>query len=260
MSAGDRLLARLGVGAAGLALVSLALAMWLSELNPPTGQSTAGGSAIGFAMVVYMAVGGFLVYRRPRHLVGWLILSVGFFGGTNVLATEYARYGLLTAPGSLPWASFWAWYGAWSFQPVTAAPAFLLILYPDGRPPSRRWRPLAWLLAAALLVTVAAYALEPQLELGQRSWNIRYPNPVGIAGSEHLMGSLNAVGSIAGLAGFLAALACVFARYRRGGTTERLQLKWFAYSAVAAIAVIFALESVPCWATSPSASGSRFSR
>jgi hypothetical protein len=244
-SSWDRLLSAAGIAVMAIALVSFGLAVWLHTLNPPTGQSAVGGGSILAAMVAYVVVGGFLVHRRPHNLVGWLILSVGFFGGSNTLATEYARYGLLTTPGSLPFASFWAWYGAWSFEPVLAVPAFLLVLYPDGRLISKRWRILAFALVAVVTANILPYALEPSLELGQSDWHIRYPNPIGIPGSGHLMNSI--LGWSASIGGplFLVSLLYIFIRYRKSSAVERLQIKWFAYSALAAIVLIVALSPVP---------------
>lgn len=241
----ERLLSRVAVGAAVTALVSVGVDSWLGSLNPPTPQSAAGSASIVFALVVYTVVGGFLAYRLPTNVVGWAILAVGFFGCTNPLAMDYARYGLMTAPGSLPWASFWAWYASWSFEFVFLAPMVLILFYPDGVLLSRRWRVVVYLLAVLGAANVFPYMFGPRLELGQSGWNLHVPNPVGIPGTGPLMHILLGVAGAAILPVLLAAVAHLFIRYRRAHQVQRLQVKWFLYSCVVAVVILFVGTPLP---------------
>ncbi len=241
----ERLLAAVALGAVAVALVSIGVDGWLSALNPPTPQSTAGSMSIMLALVVYVAVGGFLAYRLPTNVVGWAILTVGFFGCTNPLAMDYARYGLMTNPGSLPWASFWAWYASWSFELVFSAPILLILFYPDGALLSRRWRVLVYLIALLAVGSAFPYMFGPRLELGQGGWNLHVPNPVGIPGSGALMHVLEGVTGMALLPVVILAVAHLFIRYRRARQVQRLQVKWFLYSCVVAVAVLFIGTPIP---------------
>ena len=62
-----------------------------------------------------------------------------------------AQYTLVTRPGALPGGTAVAWLSAWVWVlGLTPMVTFGLLLFPDGRLPSARWRPLAWLAAAAV--------------------------------------------------------------------------------------------------------------
>jgi hypothetical protein len=234
-----------GTGLGVVAGVSLGLDVWIGSLSTHNDQSLVAPSSIAYygAIVTYAAVGAFLVFRRPGNLVGWLLLSVGFFGGTDSLAADYARYGLFASPGSLPGATWSAWYAAWGFQPVLAVPAFLLVVYPDGHVLSRGWRPLRWAVALAPLIGIVPQMLAPDLEFG--ALNLRYPNPVGISGTEHLMHSIRDLVIPAIFLLLPLALLHLLIRFRRATPIQRLQLKWFVYSVLAAVALIGPLSSVP---------------
>src|SRR5512142_1868999 len=120
-------------GAAGYAFLAL--------LNGP-GRMDASTLAFG-AMPLAGAV---ILYRQARNPVGWLLLALGLLNVLNNLLGEYAYYALVTRPGSLPWGAFVAWISAtwWlAGQPLTIA---AILLFPDGRPPTRRW----WLLIGAV--------------------------------------------------------------------------------------------------------------
>jgi hypothetical protein len=112
-----------------------------------------------------------------------------------------------------------------------------LLLFPTGRLPSRRWRPVAWLTVAFVVVGVVLAALSPGAYLGSLG-PIR--NPLGIEG---LTGIYKAVFFTMAPLLIVAAVLSVFVRLRRSVGIERQQLKWFAY-AVAAFAVGIILVSV----------------
>jgi hypothetical protein len=93
-------------------------------------------------------VGILLAARRPRHPVGWLLLTLGLLLSWGGLSDSYARWGLLVRPGSLPAARLVAVVGDnWIVFPALIG--WILLLTPDGRLPSPRWRWWAWVAAAA---------------------------------------------------------------------------------------------------------------
>ena len=95
-------------------------------------------------------VGFILTSRRPGNRVGWIFLGVGLALGLGFFCDRYGRGGLVAAPGSLPAARAAAWFANWAWTTIPAAGlAFILLLFPDGRLISRRWRPAAWFVAAA---------------------------------------------------------------------------------------------------------------
>jgi hypothetical protein len=102
---------------------------------------------------------------------------------------------------------------------------FTPLLFPDGRPPSPAWRPVAWLAVAGTVAAVALAAAQPTIELDDGHV---VDNPIGVAGiADPEDGVLNL------LLGLLvvAAVMSLAVRFRRSQGDERLQLKWFTYAA-----------------------------
>jgi hypothetical protein len=163
------------------------------------------------------------------------------------LAGEYARYALAGPhhpghPGGV-WA---AWYVGWSLTLLfpNGVLTFLLLLFPDGRPLTRRWWAVFWASAglAALFLVVTWIAPEP-VTLGSGLPSM--PNPTGIHGLSHLLyGVLGNGGWVFSFVFLLLAVVSVVLRYRRSAGEERLQLKWFAYAVAVSLGLIFALLPV----------------
>jgi hypothetical protein len=110
------------------------------------GPSISGLAAIPTLTVSFSVVGALIASHRPENPIGWIFLAVGFFCGLLRAADEYAVYALLTNPGSLPLGAEASWLGQWIWAPgFGLILVFLPLLFPDGHPPSHRWRPVAWL-------------------------------------------------------------------------------------------------------------------
>jgi hypothetical protein len=198
-------------------------------------------------MVAYAVAGTILASRRPANPVGWFLLTIGLVTGLRGLAGEYARYALAGPhypghPGGV-WA---AWYVNWSL--ILLFPAgqltFLLLLFPDGRPLTRRWWAVFWgaagLSGAFLVMTWLAPV---PVKLGGGLPNV--PNPTAIRGLSHLLyGVLGGGIWIFSFVFLLLAVVSVVLRYRRSAGEERLQLKWFAYATAVSLGLIFALLPV----------------
>jgi hypothetical protein len=120
------------------------------------------GWRIGYGS--FATVGAIIVSRRPRNVLGWVLCAIGASSAVAGFAQDYASFALLgrqewLAGGLLMgWLGSWPWYIA--FGLVTT---FLLLLFPDGRLPSPRWRPVAWVAAVdiAALSVWAAFAPRP---------------------------------------------------------------------------------------------------
>jgi hypothetical protein len=173
----------------------------------------------------FAVVGALIAVRRPRNPIGWLCLGFGLVGGSQVAAYSYAIHGLITDPGSLPGAVFAAWWAGWAASPVFAFVTSLLpLLFPTGRPPSPRWRPVLLLS----LVTVAVATVSAAFSPGPLSGAAEFVNPVGVGIlGEILPASFSSQSPWLFVASMLLASASLIVRYRRAQGPERQQLKWF---------------------------------
>ena len=215
------------VCAAALTLFGLSLLLvflgWSTPL--PRGWISWQGqiiSTVGF--IGAPVLGGLVASRRPENPYGWLWLGLGLSGALLQLADSYAAYALVVAPSSLPAPrTVGNILGMGWGMGVTLLP-FLLLLFPTGRLPSRRWRPVAWAVLVAGAVLVITVPFTPgESGIGP------FENPL-VVGEALIFISVAVVFAIFG-AIILSALSLVF-RYRRAGGLERQQIKWFAYAAV----------------------------
>ena len=96
-----------------------------------------------FALLWGAIIGALILQRYPRHAVGWLFIVVALSFGLAIFSSGYALEAIDFNPGSLPGGEFAAWLSFWIDMPGVAALAlFLPLLFPDGRLPSARWRPV----------------------------------------------------------------------------------------------------------------------
>jgi hypothetical protein len=190
--------------------------------------------------VSFSVVGALITSQRPENLIGWIFLAVGFFYGLLSAGEEYAIYALLRNPGSLPLGAELSWLAKWIWAPgLGLILVFLPLLFPNGRPPSRRWWSVAWLggLSIGLICVLASIVLWPE----------RGPalvRPGGYAGEVEawrsaVLGWLwSLVIPMLLLAGFGGVIS-LLVRFRRARGDERQQIKWFA--AAAALTLVWYL-------------------
>jgi hypothetical protein len=177
------------------------------------------------AFASFMVVGALIVGHRPENAVGWILAAIALLAVLGALAEEYATF---ASARHLPGPVLAAWFASWAWYPtITLVLLFTPLLFPDGRPPSPRWRPLAWLAGATTAAFTVLAAVQPTLELGTG----RVANPIGVAAvgdpEQSMAGQL-----LVDLIGVLvvAAVASLVVRFRRSRGEERLQLKWFTYA------------------------------
>ncbi|MDQ4126958.1 MAG: hypothetical protein M3151_03240 [Actinomycetota bacterium] len=188
--------------------------------------------------VSFATVGALVASRWPKNAIGWIFCWLGLSFSLGGASEEYALYALVTEAGSLPGAAGMLWLTALFGGPIVFALfALVFLLFPDGRLPSRRWRP-AVLLDLVAVVCLGAWAFEPgPIEnLGLA----RVPNPFGIQGAAALLGTLGLVGFFMTLAVAVAGGISLVLRFRRARGVERQQIKWFAFSGVVFCAVFAA--------------------
>jgi hypothetical protein len=196
------------------------------------------------ALLAFAVVGGLVASRQPRNPVGWLLLAVAICMAVRLVGESYARYALITAPGSLPGGLAAAWL-QWSWFGVVAILAIFLPLYfPTGRLLSPRWRLVLWLGIAYLSAAVVSNALLP----GPAEWLVGYPrarNPVVYLPAAKPLLDVIGVAGLCLLPGVGGAIAALVVRFRRSRGIERQQLKWFTYAAALAPLPFLVYEVVP---------------
>jgi hypothetical protein len=193
--------------------------------------------------VAFAIVGAVIVSRRPRNGVGWLLCAIGLCLTVGIAADEYAKYGLLTAPGAVPAPQVGLTLGVLLLVSLPLI-ALLVLVFPDGRLPSPRWRLLTGVGLAAFAAMLLMELIPPQVELGE---DLFLPNPLAVPGLHAAMDRLAPVVT-AGMVLFAAlAVAAPVVRFRRSRGVERLQLKWVAVAVLMvplALLVTVGLESV----------------
>jgi hypothetical protein len=242
-------------------LIRLAWALWgfvVATLAADTlvavvdwaGTVAQGGVFIFVAFVAFVltfsTVGVLIAVRQPGNPIGWLLLACAVGYAVAGLSEAYSSYGQLTRPSVLPGVTLAAWVSSWMFL-TGAGPAatFLLLLFPTGRVPSRRWRAVGWLAAAGMVLTVVSVALAPGPIGGGR----RAPaNPVGLPGGERVLSVAETIGEVALFIAIFGSVVSLVVRFRRARRVERQQLKWLSYAAVlVGVAVLVGQLVVSVW-------------
>jgi hypothetical protein len=179
----------------------------------------------GTATLAFATVGLLIAARRPGNPLGWLLLVVGLALAVNRLLQVYADYTLTYRPGTLPGGLAVGWVATWIWAVILPLLPFLFLLFPNGRLPSRRWRPVAW---AAGLVGGLMLLLVP-FRAGGLEYYPTIENPVGIPAL-----NLDVFRTFAGLYFVLLLISTISlpVRFRRARGDERQQLKWVAFAAV----------------------------
>ena len=152
--------------------------------------STSTGLNLTIIAVGYTVIGAIIASRLPAHPIGWICCAIGVLAAVQHFSGEYAIYALRAPPRGAPggdamlWVSLWAWILAFGLI------EFLLLLFPNGRLPSKRWRPLAWLSAALTLMAAILISISPDAALdalgSSDNVHISIPNPLGVEGLPNL--------------------------------------------------------------------------
>jgi hypothetical protein len=178
--------------------------------------------------VFFSIVGALIASRRPENLVGWLLCLFALSESFLLFSAQYALIALLAQSNPLPVGEAFAWLTSWIVPIIIGLSLFYILLFPTGRLPSRRWRSLAWLIVAFVLVGVISGAFSP----GPVDTLGPIRNPLGVEGFPNVFG---VVFDIMAPVLLVTAAASVFVRLRYAMGEERQQIKWFAYAAAATV-------------------------
>jgi hypothetical protein len=212
----------------GLSLVLTALSLFLFALN----LSYSGAHGYDYWLqnavqaVSFSIIGAIIASRLPANPVGWLFCAAGCTIAVDCLSAEYAIYALVTRPDSLPIGEALAWLAFWAWIPSIGCIVLSLLLFPNGRLPSNRWKWLAWLTVILTIAGAVWVALSPGAIVNLGS----IPNPLGIEG---LPNGYKAASTTSALV-VVAAVSTLGLRLLRTRGIERQQIKWPAFVAVVA--------------------------
>jgi signal transduction histidine kinase len=184
-----------------------------------------------FAVLLYSTVGALITSRQAGNRVGLLFAWVGLSASISLLAGSYAT---MAQQRDLPFLAATAWVARVGFAAMFGPLAFLFLIFPTGRPASRRWGWLLRVMAAAYAVTMIGFALTPgSLEAGFAELTRTVANPVGLPSSWKT--AIEAVTTAAGflvVVGALISVISLIQRYRRAAQLERQQIRWLAFLGV----------------------------
>jgi hypothetical protein len=232
-----------------LALLGMAATVRLDQLLIEAGfpQLTTvlsqGNLTLALAALSATTVGAVVASRRPRHRVGWLVVTLGLALVASLLAFSYTRYGLVARPGALPAADYLAGFANGAVFLYLSLAGLILLLTPTGKLPSTGWRWWARVQVAAAVLAFLSSALDPKPLYPE------YPevgNPLGVAAlASGPLTALFPVGALLLLVGLPIGAVSLLLRFRRARGLERLQLRWLAVgAALAALALLVSLTAL----------------
>ena len=153
-----RSIAWVSVGTAVALILTYPILFYLDRFS---GFRAFGESGLSELVNLATAVAGALIIaRQSRNAIGWMLIFIGLAGLLNSAAQDYSVLANTVHHKTLVGGTFAAWLGSWLFLPgITLLVTMVLLLFPDGHLPSPRWRPVAWLSAATVLVASIGLAV-----------------------------------------------------------------------------------------------------
>ena len=200
---------------AGVALTILSLS-GAPDTRPSSTWGTVGGLLIFVPFLAFPLVGALIASKRPHNPIGWICLTAGLFWMLISLPISFGPYPVTSAALT---------QGVW-VPPVGLLGIYVILLFPDGKLPSRKWRPFAWFAGMVMFLICVGFIFLPGPLEG-------YPgvrNPFGLEGQPWASVAASVVLPLLPLCMLASALSLVW-RYRYAGREMREQIKWVAFAA-----------------------------
>jgi signal transduction histidine kinase len=200
----------------------------------------------GLFTFVFPVVGIFVLTKQPRNRVGWVLLGIGMLGILGTILNGYGEYGLKINPGSVPGPDVAEALAQPMWAPVIGVVGiYLILLFPDGRLPSARWKKVAWLAAIGILGTCILMAVVPGKIEDAPVPNLE--NPLGIEALRSFVPVIFVFILMIPISMVASAVSLV-QRFRRAEGIVRLQLKWLT-TAAGFVAVAYAAALLASFGT-----------
>jgi signal transduction histidine kinase len=197
------------------------------------------GVVLAIAVLLWLATGSVIVSRQPGNSAGWILVTIGLVFPISAFCQAALAYGV-RAGHDLPGVAIAAVVGEYALFPVALLP-LLFLWFPDGRPPSPRWRWASRALFAGVGLALVGFVLRPGpfnnwVELG-----ILYDNPLGIDALADTAGGLIGVATVTALLAALSTVVAVRQRFKRSIGEERQGMRWLVFVATAAGVLLAAM-------------------
>ena len=217
----------------------MALALAFLVLSRSAAVPSVIGSLWGSAILIVVdfalpILGGLIASHRPSNPIGWMMCVGALANAMDYFAKHYAIYALLAEPNSLPGGLVAAWVSNWVVMFAIGLMPLFFLLFPTGRLPSHRWRPVAVFAVLLYVALPVGYALLP----GPLRTFPSLENPLGREGAtgEIVPGVDQTLAWMVLLLTTLISLVSLVLRYRRSREEERQQIKWIAYAGALIVA------------------------
>lgn len=223
----------------GIAIAGAATSLTIAAVD---GAGVKGGLLVAISTIalflVASIVGGLVASRHPSNPIGWILCSFTAIQGVSLVLEGYTEYYLSSGGGSLRVAEAAAWVNNWSYVSAFLTVTLVLLLFPDGHLPSRRWAPALW----CCLVGNALFAAGVALDTGPLHEYPEIVNPLGV--SHRLASVIGPIGITLTLIALFASAGSVIVRFRRSTGVERQQIKWLAVASVIAAAAMLGAAAI----------------
>ncbi len=177
--------------------------------------------------LAFSALGALVISRQPHNTIGWWMLAPALANVPDAFSTPFLSN--VTVPPSDPSSLFLVAVWANQISAVLAVFPFLLILllFPTGRPPSRRWNGLVVALVSLLMLFLPVVSFGRQLWPFSEAWSV--DNPIGVIPDEWVRALYSIWQVVLGVLALLCTVS-LFVRYKHGSVVEKTQIKWIAFA------------------------------
>jgi hypothetical protein len=211
------------LAALSVAMFLASMVLYVVAISSQEAPATGGALSELLIFVPFLAfpiVGALIASRHPKNPVGWICLTIGLFWMETLLEDSIPGSGPYPVTIDALTQSLW-------IPPVGLLGIYLILLFPDGKLPSRRWRPLAWLSGVVMVLASLGITFLP----GPLEGHPGVRNPLGLEGIPHWVAAAGIVILLLLPLCMLASALSLVLRYRRSGGEEREQIKWIAFAA-----------------------------